>query len=173
MDDLTDILLLHANRYPLLQPIDAVKLVFQNECGPGHLIADPVKALAALKKECSTIPAISSPRCDPLGNGLCRVDLRLLRQYDITPDELFSWFFQTAEQHHGDKNRLSRKLDLLSQLTQAGKLPFDFQELSQFLTQYRAAGMPAVSHSPDYRNAYFPVYRVVYERLLPDVLLHA
>ena len=34
------ILLTHAARYPLMEPRDAVKLIYQNEFGGGHLIRD-------------------------------------------------------------------------------------------------------------------------------------
>ena len=40
MDDLKQILISHAARYPLMEPTDAVKLIYQNEFGGGHLIRD-------------------------------------------------------------------------------------------------------------------------------------
>ena len=40
MEELKVILITHANRYPLMQPQDAVKLIYQNEFGGGHLIRD-------------------------------------------------------------------------------------------------------------------------------------
>ena len=40
MFELERILRQHADSYPLLQPTDAVKLIYQNEFGGGHLIRD-------------------------------------------------------------------------------------------------------------------------------------
>ena len=40
MDELIKILRAHAEKYPLMRPQDAVKLVYQNEFGGGHLIVD-------------------------------------------------------------------------------------------------------------------------------------
>ena len=40
MEELKAILITHAKRYPLMQPRDAVKLIYQNEFGGGHLICD-------------------------------------------------------------------------------------------------------------------------------------
>ena len=37
MEELERILREHAERYPLMQPTDAVKLIYQNEFGGGHL----------------------------------------------------------------------------------------------------------------------------------------
>ena len=38
MEELKQILQEHAKRYPLMQPRDVVKLIYQNEFGGGHLI---------------------------------------------------------------------------------------------------------------------------------------
>ena len=38
MFELEAILKIHVKRYPLMQPTDAVKLIYQNEFGGGHLI---------------------------------------------------------------------------------------------------------------------------------------
>ncbi len=48
---LEDILLQHFDRYPQMQPQDAVKLIYQQEFGPGHLIKDEKKALEYLRQE--------------------------------------------------------------------------------------------------------------------------
>ena len=40
MEELKAILITLAKRYPLMQPTDAVKLIYQNEFGGGHLIRD-------------------------------------------------------------------------------------------------------------------------------------
>ena len=43
-----DILAEHFERYPLMVPQDAVKLIYQRVFGPGHLIRDPEAALRAI-----------------------------------------------------------------------------------------------------------------------------
>ena len=42
---LEDVLLQHFDRYPRMQPQDAVKLIYQQEFGPGHLVKDEKKAM--------------------------------------------------------------------------------------------------------------------------------
>ena len=51
MEELRAILLAHAKRYPLMQPQDAVKLIYQNEFGGGHLIRDEEACLTEDKHE--------------------------------------------------------------------------------------------------------------------------
>ena len=45
------ILLAHARRYPLMEPRDAVKLIYQSEFGGGHLIRDESACLDFLRRE--------------------------------------------------------------------------------------------------------------------------
>lgn len=49
MKELETILRDHASRYPRMEPTDAVKLVYQNEFGGGHLIRNPESCLEALR----------------------------------------------------------------------------------------------------------------------------
>ena len=38
----------HLDRYPKMQPQDVVKLLYQGEFGPGHMIKDPAASLKRL-----------------------------------------------------------------------------------------------------------------------------
>ena len=49
MEELKAILIAHAKRYPPMQPQDAVKLIYQNEFGGGHLIRDEEACLNYLR----------------------------------------------------------------------------------------------------------------------------
>ena len=51
MEELKAILIAHAKRYPLMQPQDAVKLIYQNEFGGGHLIRAEEACLNYLRRE--------------------------------------------------------------------------------------------------------------------------
>ena len=73
MDELLAILRAHAARYPLMQPCDAVKLLYQNEFGGGHLIADPERSLARIREEAAAFaPCPLSPDFEDIGGGLVR-----------------------------------------------------------------------------------------------------
>ena len=47
---LESILAAHFEKYPAMRPEDAVKLIYQNEFGPGHMIPDAQRALARLRQ---------------------------------------------------------------------------------------------------------------------------
>ena len=55
MEELKAILITHAKRYPLMQPTDAVKLIYQNEFGGGHLIRDEEICLNYLRQEYTSV----------------------------------------------------------------------------------------------------------------------
>ena len=55
----------------------------------------------------------------------------------------------------------ARAISVLERLAREEKCPFSAAELTAYLTGYRAAGCPMVSHSETYRNLYHPAYRVV------------
>ena len=51
MFELEAILKIHVKRYPLMQPTDAVRLIYQNEFGGGHLIRDEEICLNYLRQD--------------------------------------------------------------------------------------------------------------------------
>ena len=160
MKELETILRCHAQRYPLMEPTDAVKLIYQNEFGGGHLIRDPEAVRQFLYREYGDIskdPA--QPRLEPIGNGLVRVNLCSLNETEL--DALATEFIRSAAVHRGTKGRFLEKLELLRMLTAAGIFRFDSCSLSRYLEEYAQAGYPMVSHSAVYRAAYRPAYRII------------
>ena len=55
MEELAQIMRLHAEKYPGMKPQDCIKLLYQNTWGGGHMIADPEKSLAYLKQELAEV----------------------------------------------------------------------------------------------------------------------
>lgn len=157
--DTKEILLFHATRYPRMTPQDAVKLLYQNAFGPGHLLRDPQKAREYLRQERAALPPSTPLPPEPIGNGLVRVYLNGLSPEAL--EQLFLDFSRTAATFQGDKAHFLHSLTLLETLTAQGKLPFSSAALAAYLTDYRQAGYPLVSHSPQYKAAYAPAYRVV------------
>ena len=167
MAELSAVLLDHAQRYPAMEPTDAVKLIYQNEFGGGHLIKDAQAATRYLQYEYDQTdrdPAV--PLWEEIGNGIVRVNLAAL------PECKLSWlaeaFLRSAEAHRGNLSNFIKKLDILIRLTDNGIFSFDHTALEAYLTEYRQAGYPAVSHSPTYRNTYRPAYRIILKELLPQ-----
>lgn len=161
------ILLAHATRYPLMEPNDAVKLIYQNEFGGGHLIRDEKKCLEFLHNEYRSVPqSADSSLLEDIGNNFFRVNLAALDASGITVEELGSAFIRSS-QHRGSMGSFLEKLMILRSLTESGQMPFSPESLDSYLSDYEKSGFPPVSHSNTYRNAYHPAYRVVCQNCLP------
>ncbi|MBS7263287.1 MAG: hypothetical protein KIG36_06745 [Eubacteriales bacterium] len=162
-ESLEKILRLHAERYPLMRPADAVKLLYQREFGCGHLISDPQKALLYLEAEARSVEdRTAAVTVKPLGGGLIRVYLPGLSEAER--NALGRAFLRSAVPR-GNRRGFTGKLSLLRRLTREGVFGFSEAELAAYLNEYRAQGYPMVSHSPEYRRAYAPAYRVVIEKI--------
>ena len=160
MEELRAILITHAKRYPLMQPRDAVKLIYQNEFGGGHLIRDEEACLNYLRREYTSVakdPTV--PLYEDIGNGIIRVNLAAVKPEDL--EQLGRAFIDSAAKHKGTMDRFLNKLEVLRKLANEGVFNFDTNALRSYLTEYKAAGYPAVSHSPEYRQAYKPAYRII------------
>lgn len=163
MEELEQILREHTKRYPLMQPCDAVKLIYQNEFGGGHLIRDEQACLNYLRREYADLekdPTV--PLYEDIGNGIVRVNLGAVREEAL--EQLGQDFIASAAKHKGTLDSFLNKLGVLHKLTTAGVFSFDLDALNAYLSEYKAAGYPAVSHSPEYRQAYNPAYRVILRR---------
>ena len=160
MEELKSVLKDHAKRYPRMEPTDAVKLLYQNEFGGGHLIRDVEACLRYLRSEYESIPKDpAATRREYIGNGIYRVNLASLTEAEL--DQLGRDFIASAAAQQGDLDRFIQKLETLKKLTAEGVFAFDSAQLEEYLTAYEQAGYPMVSHSPTYREHYKPAYRVV------------
>ena len=160
MEELDKILRKHAKRYPLMQPTDAVKLIYQNEFGGGHLIRDEEACLNYLRKEYETVEKDPTmPLYEDIGNGIVRVNLAAVKPEEL--EQLGKTFIRSAAEHTGTRERFLQKLDVLRQLTAAGLFGFGIIELEDYLLDYFNSGCLMVSHSEQYRQNYAPAYRVI------------
>ena len=160
MEELKAILIAHAKRYPLMQPRDAVKLIYQNEFGGGHLIRDEQACLNYLRREYADLEKDpTAPLYEDIGNGIVRVNLAAVKPEDL--EQLGRDFIRSAAKHKGTLDSFLNKLEVLRMLTTEGVFAFDLDALNTYLSEYKAAGYPAVSHSEQYRQAYKPAYRII------------
>jgi len=160
MEELERILREHAKRYPLMQPRDAVKLIYQNEFGGGHLIRDEQACLNYLRREYTSVakdPTV--PLYEDIGNGIIRVNLAAVKPENL--EQLGRDFIRSAAKHKGTLDSFLNKLEVLQTLTTEGVFAFDLDALNTYLSEYKAAGYPPVSHSEQYRQAYKPSYRII------------
>lgn len=163
MKELESILLEHAIRYPAMQPTDAVKLIYQNEFGGGHLIRNEASCRDYLRREYNAMTKNDAlPLWEDIGNGMVRVNLAALEESDL--EWLGTAFIQSAAEHRGNPDAFKEKLAVLRRLAGEAVFSFSAQELESYLTAYEVAGFPAVSHSQCYREHYSPAYRIILKR---------
>lgn len=174
MEQLRNILIRHAAAYPKMEPADAVKLIYQNEFGGGHMIADAESCMAFLRREWDSVaPDGAVPLAEDIGNGLFRIWLAAAKFHRRDPDDIGRAFILGANSHRGSRTRFLEKLEVLKALSREGELPFSSAALEEYLAPYLAAGCPAVSHSRSFRDAYRPAYRVIPGKLLEQAGVHA
>ena len=143
-------------RYPALRPTDLLKALHQSVFGCGHFVTDEAAGLAYLREE---VPSRSG--VEPLDGGFCRVHLGVLRETGLRPETLFRLFVLSAQTPCGTVEALEEKLADLLALAAEGRLPFSYEETARAVEDWREAGFPACHHSPAFRAAYGPAYRVV------------
>ncbi len=153
MEELREILRHHRASHPAMELRDEVKLIYQNEFGGGHLIADPEEGLRRLRQELDGCPGGEEPLFEPVGGGSVRVNLAPASGR-VSAETLFRVFYLSSLRVHGTVEGFREKLRLLYEL-------HDKDEVDAFLREYEAAGYPALSHSEAYRGAYAPAYRVI------------
>ncbi len=160
-----DILTLHGQRYPLMEPADYGKLLYQNEFGPEHMVSSPEAVQEWLDREwAETAQATKIPDnrehadlIEDIGNRLYRFHLAGGYDLSIAAPLLSRLFFLTARQHQGTTEGLIEKLGFLQEY---GQQP-GFPSLEPWLTEYIQAGCPALHHSETFRQAYAPHYRIL------------
>lgn len=158
MDHLAQRLNKHYVNFPDLEIQDAVKFLYQHYMGPGHLIEDEHAALVRLKEEWDAVtPDTDIPPSVPLGNRLCRLNLAYCKAIGLSYKTVARLFLLTGNKVVPDHTGLKQSLDLIFSLS------FPSDEISQYLTNYRAQGCPMISHSDRFRQCYFPAYRIVSE----------
>ena len=165
MEDFEKILLYHFEKYPLIMPVDAVKLCYQSAFGCGHLVKNKNFALSMLKNElCETTSDAGAQLYEPIGGGYFRLDLHKAKAIGIPEEKIAEIFIESA--NSGDKTELEPKIEVLKKLAEEGRTPFSEKSLSEYLSGYNGE---MVSHSEKYRKAYAPAYRVVMEKLAENL----
>ena len=176
--------------YPKSHLLDIYKSCFQDYMGAEHLVTDRGQVKAYFDEELNTTGVDDMPQwhyelCGMKGRYV-RVSLRTVKEGLITEEVLLDAFIRSANRGRGEipqslpdeERAVARKgkpngtqPSVESWKRQWHKivaaidrmdlgLP-DYEKEKQFIDDLLAAGKYAVSHSPDYREAYHPHYRIV------------
>ncbi len=157
----------HFLRYRKMTPQDTVKLIYQSEFGPGHLITDEKYVRARLIAELEdTARDESIPSVELIGGEACRINLASLPT-GLSADTLFRIFVMSASMFSGSERSFESKLYEVYSLIEEKYAPFSRYEYSEYIKKYMTEGGGAVRHSLYYNALYRPAYRVIHVSFLP------
>ena len=143
-----------------MTPQDAVKLIYQNEFGGGHLIKDKEACLKRVYTEFENTEKIETEeKYEYIGNNIIRVNLKALSKEEL--ENLCDCFILSAQIHKGNILSFKYKLKLLWENFDSIGFNFTKNELKEYLIKYRENNYPMVSHSKIYNELYKPAYRIV------------
>ena len=160
---LVEVFRAHAARYPLMEPRDWYKLIYQSEFGGGHMIADADAARTRFLDEWDKAgPAGRNESLEEtVGSGFCRLHLRPARSSGLSAEAVFDAFLSGAAFACGSYAGLRRKLLLLEGFLTAEDAGGASDGLRIFVGGIADEGFPMVSHSEAYRAQYRPSYRII------------
>lgn len=150
-------------RYPALEIQDLLKALHQSVYGCGHFVTPQASGL--LEQEWAALPPDAASDAEPLDGDFCRLHLGYAVQNGLSAGTLLRIFTLSAESPAGSEGELREKLAVL--LDPATRLPFPHQALSVAVERWRAEGFPPCHHSPAFRAAYHPAYRVIRRGFVP------
>lgn len=165
-----DIVYDHIRTYPMMEPIDAVKLAYQSEFGPAHMISDIKHAEKMVERERAETKTKPAPLFCHIGNGYVRLDLSSEDAAIYSSSLIARIFAASASDVSGTREELLYKLEIIRGIAKEGAFSFSPADFDRYLEEYAAEGYPMVSHSSRYKEVYAPAYRVIkhdYVRFLP------
>ena len=153
--------------YPKSRLLDIYKSCFQDYMGAEHLVSDRERVKAYLDEELQTtsLDDLMPWYLEPCGvNGqYVRVSIRAIKENMIAEDVLLDAFIRSANSDRRPaveswRDRWHKIVGTIDQLEL--NLP-NFQQDRVFIDSILSVGKYAISHSPEYRKAYRPHYRIV------------
>jgi hypothetical protein len=153
--------------YPKSRLLDIYKSCFQDYMGAEHLVSDRQRVKAYLDEELQTtnLDELMPWYYEPCGvNGqYVRVSIRAIKENLVSEDLLLDAFIRSA---NSDKRPTveswrDRWHMIIGTIDQMGLNLPHYQQDHAFIDSILSVGKYAISHSPEYREAYRPHYRIV------------
>ena len=173
--NVTEFVSRQVSTYPESRLLDLYKSCFQDYMGAEHLIADTASTRQYLRHELATtsldelLPWRYEP-CGPGGNHV-RVSLRCVLEGLISEDALFDAFVRSATGGQDVNEWRARWNEMAATIDTMGLALKDYDSDRRFIDSILAQGKYAISHSPEYREAYHPHYRIVARDIFEAELL--
>ena len=162
----------HCSKHPQLQISDLFKYIYQSAFGCEHLVTSFERALAYIESEYQTAKFTDGDEIESLDGDYSRVCLSIINK-GISAKTLAKIFVNSSKTEIHGAERLQEKISVAKELVSEGSLPFTTSDFEQELSNWKSLGYPAIHHSIDYKNAYYPAYRVISNRYVPYLTLFA
>ena len=165
--DIQDFVTKQMQTYPKSRLLDIYKSCFQDYMGAEHLVSDRQRVKAYLDEELQTtnLDELMPWYYEPCGvNGqYVRVSIRAIKENIVSEDLLLDAFIRSA---NSDKRPTveswrDRWHMIIGTIDQMGLNFPHYQQDRAFIDSILSVGKYAISHSPEYREAYRPHYRIV------------
>jgi len=171
-DIIKDLCLAHINNYPKACEQDILKLIFQGEFGPGHLIQDEARSKKYIEEEYASVKDAGEATefAEEIGFGFCRLHLSALDKTDLSIDTLHRLFILSALSLCGSNQGFLQKVETVKELCGDGILPFNAEKLDSVISDWQKGVYHPFRHSEAFRKAYSPAYRIIkseYSKFIP------
>ena len=153
--------------YPKSRLLDIYKSCFQDYMGAEHLVSDRERVKAYLDEELQTtnLDSLMPWYYEPCGvNGqYVRVSIRAIKENLMTEDALLDAFIRSAnsEKRPTVESWRNKWQEIIGTIDQMELNLSNYQQDRAFIDSILSIGKYAISHSPEYREAYRPHYRIV------------
>ena len=153
--------------YPKSRLLDIYKSCFQDYMGAEHLVSDRQRVKAYLDEELqsTSLDSLMTWLYEPCGvdGRNVRVSIRAIKEGLIKEDMLLDAFIRSANtsERRSIESWCDRWHVIIGTIEQMQLQLPNYDKDKQFIESILSAGKYAISHSPEYREAYHPHYRIV------------
>jgi hypothetical protein len=164
--------------YPKSRLLDIYKSCFQDYMGAEHLLSDRQRVKAYLDEEMNTtsLDDLMPWYYEPCGidSSYYRVSIKAIKEVFITEDQLLDAFIRSAnsETRPSVESWSDRWHMIIGTIDQMKLDMPNYQEDKQLIDSVLSVGKYAISHSPDYREAYNPHYRIIERSIFEKEIKH-
>ena len=153
--------------YPKSRLLDIYKSCFQDYMGAEHLVSDKqtVKSYLDEELQSTNVDDLMSWYYEPCGidSSYYRVSIRTVKEGLVTEDQLLDAFIRSAntDMRPSVESWRDRWHMIIGTIDQMQLTIPRYQEDRELIDSILIVGKYAISHSPEYREAYRPHYRIV------------
>ena len=163
--------------YPKSRLLDIYKSCFQDYMGAEHLVTDKggVKAYLDEELNATTLEGLMPWYYEPCGTdgNYVRVSIRPVKEGIVSEDLLLDAFIRSANagKRPSVESWRERWQEIVGTIDQMNLNLQNYHEDRLFLDSILSVGKYAISHSPEFREAYRPHYRIVERNIFEQEIL--